>query len=216
MTMADGSWEFMGFALPVASRPTAIYYRPKIIYNPTTKLYVLWVNGVPAGDFAKGFYLVATSTTPQGPYHVRNTKVNTAHPAPGDFALYQDEKGVDGFIMYTAVENGHKMSAEQLTPDYLDSSKLNSGFFGNSFVEAPAVFIRQHIYYAVFGHCCCFCKLVLGVVVAELTFAKPSLTLQGGQWCSGLHGGVPVGTLYRARQHWLHNRNCAALGPLPG
>jgi hypothetical protein len=33
-----------------------------------------------------------------------------------------------------------------------------SGFFGQSFVEAPAMFKRNGVYYAVFGMCCCYCQ----------------------------------------------------------
>ncbi len=50
---------------------------------------------------------------------------------------------------------GHNMSVELLTPDFLNSTLRNSGFIGNNFVEAPALFKRGHVYYAVFDHCCC-------------------------------------------------------------
>jgi hypothetical protein len=55
------------------------------------------------------------------------------------------------------VVQGHNISVEQLAPDFLSSAKHNSGFFGATFVEAPVMFKRQGVYYAMFGHCCCFC-----------------------------------------------------------
>eukprot|EP00456_Euglypha_rotunda_P031921 TRINITY_DN24782_c0_g1_i4.p1 TRINITY_DN24782_c0_g1~~TRINITY_DN24782_c0_g1_i4.p1 ORF type:complete len:156 (+),score=29.23 TRINITY_DN24782_c0_g1_i4:3-470(+) len=52
------------------------------------------------------------------------------------------------------------MSVEKLTDDYLQTtgSSGNSGFFGDSNVEAPAMFKRNGFYYAVFGSCCCYCE----------------------------------------------------------
>jgi hypothetical protein len=40
-----------------------------------------------------------------------------------------------------------------------------SGFFGQSFVEAPAIFKRSGVYYAVFGSCCCYCQSGSPVIV---------------------------------------------------
>jgi hypothetical protein len=37
-------------------------------------------------------------------------------------------------------------------------SNVSSGIIGMPFVEAPAIFKRKGIYYALFGNCCCFCK----------------------------------------------------------
>jgi hypothetical protein len=52
------------------------------------------------------------------------------------------------------------MSVEKLSDDFLTTmgTKYNSGFFGASFVEAPMIFKRYGIYYAVFGSCCCYCR----------------------------------------------------------
>ncbi len=43
----------------------------------------------------------------------------------------------------------------------------NSGFFGASFVEAPALFKRNGKYTAVFGQCCCYCKSGSPVTVSS-------------------------------------------------
>ena len=64
-----------------AGRPVGIYYRPKVIYNPFTKLYVLWINRVqrtdPIGEpnFLDASYVVATSLMSDGQFIVVNTKV---------------------------------------------------------------------------------------------------------------------------------------------
>ena len=83
----------------------------------------------------------------------------------GDFNLFQDNDGT-AYVIYTAHIQGnyavtHQMSVERLTDDYLgtEGSAGNSGFFGASFVEAPAFFRRGNVYYAVFGQCCCYCQV---------------------------------------------------------
>lgn len=59
------------------------------------------------------------------------------------------------------------MSVEKLSDDYLSSlgKQFNSGFFGQSGVEAPAIFKRNGIYYAVFGSYCCYCQDGSGVTI---------------------------------------------------
>jgi len=89
-------------------------------------------------------------------------KIETGYNQTGDFSLFADDDGT-AYIIYTAHISGfpttHQMSVEQLSDDYLTTLGLshNSGFFGDSFVEAPAMFKRNGIYYAVFGPCCCYC-----------------------------------------------------------
>jgi hypothetical protein len=68
------------------------------------------------------------------------------------------------------------MSIERLAPDFLTSlgatdSTQSSGIFGESYVEAPAIFKRNGIYYAVFGPCCCYCES--GSVVSYYTASSP-------------------------------------------
>merc|ERR1712217_372214 len=85
---------------------------------------------------------------------------------------------------------------EKLTDDYLDSAggvdgnaTIIGGTFGGTtfpeyFVEAPAFFKRQGLYYALFGHCCCFCYQGSGVMV----YTAPS---PKGPWraqCSDTQG----------------------------
>jgi hypothetical protein len=57
-----------------------------------------------------------------------------------------DDNGIDAYIIYTAHISGgypvtHQMSIEKLTPDFRSTmgKSENSGFFGDSFVEAPAM-----------------------------------------------------------------------------
>ena len=138
-----------------------IMFCPKVIYNRKTQLYVLWINWLDAnGGFSKAYYGVATSTTPFGPFTLTNLNVTTvAYLNTGDFAFFEEADGSAAYIIYTGnINNGHHMSIERLTDDYQNTLgvKYNSGTIGLN-VEAPSMFRRNDIYYAVFGTCCCYC-----------------------------------------------------------
>ena len=42
------NWRFEADALPFASRPRGIYFRPKVVRNPRDGTFVLWINYLPA------------------------------------------------------------------------------------------------------------------------------------------------------------------------
>jgi len=75
-------WTFVRDILPWnAGRPLGIYYRPKVIFNRLTQLYVLWINRVQRSgpfdtlDFLSASYFIATSRTPCGSFTVIKIKV---------------------------------------------------------------------------------------------------------------------------------------------
>ena len=77
------NWTFAGDALSLESRPTGIYFRPKVVYNERTGEYVLWINllyqssveQTPLDAYPNATYLVATSASPTGPFAVVNASV---------------------------------------------------------------------------------------------------------------------------------------------
>eukprot|EP01116_Phalansterium_solitarium_P010020 TRINITY_DN24401_c0_g1_i1.p1 TRINITY_DN24401_c0_g1~~TRINITY_DN24401_c0_g1_i1.p1 ORF type:complete len:347 (-),score=107.94 TRINITY_DN24401_c0_g1_i1:115-1155(-) len=169
------TWTNQGHVFQMASSGiTAILFCPKVLYNKLNNNFVLWFNWV-ADGFAVSMYGVAVSPTPYGPFKVVSTNVSTlAYANTGDFSLFVDDDG-QAYVIYTAHIVGytpnHRMSVERLTPDYIATvgSSGNSGFFGNTFVEAPALFKRNGIYYAVFGQCCCYCQGGGNVIVHSAT-----------------------------------------------
>ena len=46
-----------------------------------------------------------------------------------------------------------------------DTSATGRYLFPEYFIEAPALFLRNAVYYAVFGHCCCYCYQGSGAIV---------------------------------------------------
>ena len=156
-----------------------IMFCPKILYNSKTNKWVLWFNYLPisGGGFSQSLYAVATSDIPQGPFQVINDNISSlAWDNTGDFSLFQDDNG-DAYVIYTSHIQGynpsHLMSVEKLSDDYLTSlgKQFNSGFFGAAGVEAPTMFKRNGIYYAVFGSCCCYCQD--GSAVTVYTSSSP-------------------------------------------
>jgi hypothetical protein len=110
--MSNGSWTLVREARD-DTWPKCTYFRVHTIYNPVTKLYILWVNlnGGPA-DFAVG-----TSKTPEGPFtHVHN--VNAGRKSGGDFDILVDDDN-SAYLIYTATQLGHTMTIEKLNDDML-------------------------------------------------------------------------------------------------
>ncbi|CAF3846044.1 unnamed protein product [Rotaria sp. Silwood1] len=164
-------WTFIGDMLPwYGDRPVGIYYRPKVIYNRYTGMYVLWINRVPrtgpfdGPNFIDSSYVVATSRKPEGPFTVVRQKVETlAYGSPGDFALFVDDDDTEkptGYIAYTSIDSLHRIQIEQLSSDYTDTlgTKATTGSITPMNNEAPIMFKRNGFYYLLFGESCCFCR----------------------------------------------------------
>jgi hypothetical protein len=131
-TTASGSWKLeTQMALPIKSRPAAVYFRPKVQYNNRTKLYVLWVNYQPGGFGSGGHYLTATSSTPVGPFTIvpgqEDIKMDAWQGNHGDFHYFvDDDENATAYIVYTVYggpggPGGHKgttMSVQRLNDAY--------------------------------------------------------------------------------------------------
>ena len=112
-------WEFPGEALPASARPDkAIEYRPHVVVNAKTQLFVMWYNIYAPDDEVRFRYAVAVSQTAQGPYRV--TSINVAMRARGvkvgDFDIL-----VDGSRAILVHGDGH-MAVEELDPTFTRAS----------------------------------------------------------------------------------------------
>mmetsp|Transcript_550 Transcript_550/g.1303 ORF Transcript_550/g.1303 Transcript_550/m.1303 type:complete len:372 (-) Transcript_550:26-1141(-) len=153
-------------ALP-AGKPYGIYFRPKVIKNPTTGLYVLWVNHLPNASrplvaYPDAVYLVATSPTPAGPFTTVNLAANIEVSGAGDFDIMVD--GDEAYLAYDAWGNNHQVIVEQLTDDFTDSlgALASTGPISPKGNEAPVMFKREGYYYLFYGATCCFCRMGSG------------------------------------------------------
>jgi hypothetical protein len=89
--------------------------------------------------------------------------------------VFVDKDGT-GYMIYG---DFHLNFIEKLTPDFLHGTGIGADIPGGikshppltafpvDFVEAPVLFERKGVYYALFGHCCCFCYQGSGMFVFQ-------------------------------------------------
>jgi hypothetical protein len=158
------TWTPHGNVLPEANRVDAILFSPKVLFNAKTQTWVLWYNFVPHYSYG-----VATSKSAFGPFKTVNATAGSSfrfgfpgpgHPANsdiGDFSLWADDDGT-AYFLYSS--HAH-CQIERLTDDYLastwETTNQSSLVFphGN---EAPALFKRKGLWYALVSESCCYCK----------------------------------------------------------
>jgi len=154
-------WTFEGTLL--TKRPVAVYFRPYAVFNPKTHKYVLWYNWYSNSVQWIGHEGVAISETPIGPFTIANPDVHLSHPSPGDSSLFVDDDGT-GYVIYTSIGEGYTVRVERLTPDYLESTGESSMALAAG-GEAPVLFRRNKIYYALCGPRCAACPEGSDVIV---------------------------------------------------
>jgi hypothetical protein len=136
-------------------------FRPHVVYNRSTRKYVLWVN---IYDKPVSYY-VLESDSPVGPFVERGVpqlafngdgspgKINN-----GDENLFVDDDGT-GYLIYTEwARGGGDMVIERLTPDYLSGTGQHVRL-GVTRTESPSMFKRNGRYYVVLGDPnCAYCE----------------------------------------------------------
>ncbi len=136
-------------------------FRPHVVYNRSTRKYVLWVN---IYDKPVSYY-VLESDSPTGPFVERGApqlafNVNAAEKIinNGDENLFVDDDGT-GYIIYTEwAKGGGNMIIEALTPDYLNGTGRYVSL-GLTRTESPTMFKRNGRYYVMLGDPnCAYCE----------------------------------------------------------
>ena len=79
--LTSGSWSYVGNAINVADRPADVVFRPHLVYNPNTRLYVLFWNYMRWGQ--QSLYAVAVCETPNGPFRLVNPALNVSRDGGG-------------------------------------------------------------------------------------------------------------------------------------
>jgi len=128
-------------------------FRPHVIFNKKTGLYVLWIN---VYDNVSG-YRVFTAKSPVGPFaEVAEPKlaVNASSPAGGlnngDHDTFIDDDGT-AYLAYTDWRAGGSIVIEKLSADYLTGTGEVSNAVTKTRTEAPGMFKRNGIYYVVYS-----------------------------------------------------------------
>ena len=197
--LSMASWQKAGDMLPVASRPTGAYFRPKVAYSETTKRFVLWYNMQNCRTFnphpgqpcdrtwhcTLGVAVAGVGAGPCGPYEVKNPNVTLAGPVAfrGDLTLFADPGSADVYLGYGAQCVGNSTGPgcpwasqyiELLTPDLTASTMRSSGPItaGHGYLEAPTMFKRGGWYYYIAAGGCGFCAQ--GSAAMVLTAPRPA------------------------------------------
>ena len=99
----------------------SIIFRPAVLRNPESGLYVLWANRLPRDEpvvesYRRAGFIVGTSATPEGPFSSFDMP-EMAHAGGADFSLMYDPDSRDAYIAYGAWHNFGIDSA--WLPDYM-------------------------------------------------------------------------------------------------
>jgi hypothetical protein len=200
-------WTDRGFAVPAG---TCQYcFRPHVIFNASTNMYVMWTDG-------GGAYHVFTSSTPTGPF-TRQADPTLAVGGAVDEALFLDDNGT-GYLIHNTTQVASGLTAdmvvEQLTPNFLNTTGANVKL-GLGDVEAFAVFKRNGVYHALMSDpSCAYCSGQTG----EMT-STSMLGPWSGAWydSNGVHQSGRAEPRWRARI--VNGSNCGgqplAVLPVP-
>jgi hypothetical protein len=128
-------------------------FRPHVVFNSKTRLYVLWIN---VYDNVSG-YRVFTSKTPVGPFkEVAEPKlaINSNAPAGalnnGDHDTFIDDDGT-AYLAYTDWRTKGTIVIEKLSSDYLTGTGAVVKSVTDGQTEAPGMFKRKGLYYVVYS-----------------------------------------------------------------
>jgi hypothetical protein len=111
--------------------PHRVVERPKVIYNASTKTYVMYMH-IDSPSYSEAKVGVATSSTPCGPYTYRGSSQPLGFQSK-DQSLYQD---TDGTAYLLSRDPQHGLRIDRLSADYL-SVASNVALLPD--YEAPAV-----------------------------------------------------------------------------
>jgi hypothetical protein len=176
-------WRNEGLALTAVTNdpnhdlhPSRVVERPKVIYNRTTRKFVMWLH-IDSANYAAARCGVAVSDRPTGPFQYLESfrpdagawplnvtaadRVSGPHKALArdfqsgqmarDMTVFVDDDG-QAYLFYSSEENP-TMHVSRLTPDYLRTTGQYRRIFIGRSMEAPAVFKRDGKYYCIASGC---------------------------------------------------------------
>lgn len=150
------TWKYEGVALaPVIGDSLndidtgKVIERPKVIYNNTTKKFVMWMH-IDKKDYSFAHSGVAVSDNPAGPYKYLGSIQPNGQMAR-DMTLFKDDNN-KAYLIYSS-ENNNTMHVCLLSDDYLSPTKNWSRILVDRNREAPALFKNKGKYYLITSAC---------------------------------------------------------------
>ncbi len=123
--------------------------RPKVIYNATTKKYILWAHYENGSDYSLARVAVATSDTPNGNFTYKGSFRPLDYESR-DMTVFVDTDNKAYLITASRQNNGganNSMAIFRLTDDYTGVASLVGWVFEGAYREAPAVVKKGSKYY---------------------------------------------------------------------
>lgn len=150
------NWTFEGVVLKAEPdipgsdlHPSKVIERPKVVYNPRTGKFVMWVHAESA-DYSKAAAGVAVSDSPTGPFaYVGSFRPNGAMSR--DQTVFVDDDG-KAYHFFSSEEN-QTLHISELTDDYMRPTGRETRNFIGAAREAPAVFKHGGKYYMLSSGC---------------------------------------------------------------
>ena len=153
---------------PVVSTRKLAFFEPAVIFNPSTRKYVMWwVIQMHGGDGGMG---VATSDSPAGPFEYAwkvDPAVNRGR-VPGwtdnaDLYLWYSVSLGKAFMKHNgmptdAAQDPPANYVSELSEDFLSTTATSAPIEPGVYNEGGGIFERNGSWYVTFGQGCCFCN----------------------------------------------------------
>ncbi|HEY8464110.1 MAG TPA: RICIN domain-containing protein [Bacillota bacterium] len=158
------NWEYRGDVLTkysAAELNSCWVERPKVMYNPRTGQFVMWMHWEDGVNYGKARCAVAYSNSPdgsfiyQGSFRPYQNQGVTDHGQPGymsrDCNVFVDTDGTGYFI--SAANENMDLHLYRLTPDFRNIATLVAKLFVGQQREAPCLIKRNNYYYLITSGC---------------------------------------------------------------
>lgn len=146
-------WTFVSDLLTRESDPELIkanLERPKVVYNPLTRKYVMWMHYENYNDYSLARAAIAVSDDIEKPFTYLRSFRPLGHMSR-DCTLYKDEDGKAYFI--SAARENYDLHMYQLNADFTDIDHLVNILWPGGHREAPAIFKNKGVYFLMTSGC---------------------------------------------------------------
>lgn len=135
------NWTDLGTALYINTSTTI--RRPNVIYNSASSTYVMW-----AQNQTTGRAIIATSTTPVGPFNVYTSSYNPDGVGFTECSLFKDDDGT-AYVAYAESARNYTYLSK-LSIDYLSvTGNYVRPYTSAAKSAAPALFKRGSVYFFI-------------------------------------------------------------------
>lgn len=140
-------WKFRGNVLTLQKSgdlgPNRVVERPKVVYNASTKTYVMYLH-IDSANYSEAKVGVATSKKIDEDYTYRGS-YNPGGNQSRDMTVFQDTDG-SAYLIY-ATNNNYALNIDRLSSNYL--SDVGNVYTFNTRLEAPGMFKANGRYYLI-------------------------------------------------------------------